>query len=126
MLALKHSFADKVIGTKIRDRFGGRVRFFISGSAALNNDVARWFGAMGMQILEGYGMTETSAASFVNRPARAATATARSAGRCPSTEVQIAEDGEVLMRGPGNMRGLPQQPRRDGRDHRLRGLAAHR
>ena len=108
MLALKHSFTDKVIGTKIRDRFGGRVRFFISGSAALNNDVARWFDAMGMQILEGYGMTETSAASFVARPRGYRYGTV--GWPLPKTEVQIAADGEVLLRGPGNMEGYHNNP----------------
>ena len=60
--------ADKLVLRKIQERFGGRIRFFISGSAALNADVARWFDAAGMLILEGYGLTESSAASFVNRP----------------------------------------------------------
>ncbi len=103
LLARKYAIADKVIGTKIRDRFGGRVRFFISGSAALNHDVARWFDAMGMQILEGYGMTETAAASFVNRPK--AYRYGSVGWPLPTTEVRIAEDGEVLLRGPGNMEG---------------------
>ena len=66
VLALQHRLADKIIMTKIRDRFGGNIRFFISGSAALNRDVARWFDAMGLQISEGYGMTESSAATTVN------------------------------------------------------------
>ncbi|HYN67694.1 MAG TPA: long-chain fatty acid--CoA ligase [Ornithinibacter sp.] len=103
MLSYKYAITDKVIGTKIRERFGGRIRFFISGSAALNNDIARWFDAMGMQILEGYGMTETSAASFVARPRGYRYGTV--GWPLPRTEVQIAPDGEVLLRGPGNMEG---------------------
>ena len=95
--------ADKLIGTKIRERFGGRIRFFISGSAALNQDVARWFDAMGMQIAEGYGMTETSAASFVNRIKAYRYGTV--GWPLPRTEVRIADDGEVLLRGAGNMEG---------------------
>ena len=59
---------DKLVFTKIRERFGGRVRFFISGAAALNRDIAEWFHAAGIVILEGYGLTESSAGSFVNHP----------------------------------------------------------
>jgi long-chain acyl-CoA synthetase len=77
---VQHRLADKIIMTKIRDRFGGNIRFFISGSAALNRDVARWFDAMGLQIAEGYGMTESSAPR--RQPRRRPTSTARSAGRC--------------------------------------------
>ncbi|HET7763449.1 MAG TPA: long-chain fatty acid--CoA ligase [Phycicoccus sp.] len=108
MLARKYALADKLIGSKIRERFGGRVRFFISGSAALNQDVARWFDAMGMQILEGYGLTETSAASFVNRPK--AYRYGSVGWPLPTTEVRIAEDGEVLLRGPGVMEGYHNNP----------------
>jgi long-chain acyl-CoA synthetase len=103
LLATKYAIADKLIGTKIRERFGGRIRFFISGSAALNQDVARWFDAMGMQIAEGYGMTETSAASFVNRVKAYRYGTV--GWPLPRTEVRIADDGEVLLRGAGNMEG---------------------
>jgi long-chain acyl-CoA synthetase len=108
LLSLKYSVTDKIIGTKIRERFGGRIRFFISGSAALNNEIARWFDAMGMQILEGYGMTETSAASFVARPRAYRYGTV--GWPLPNTEVQIASDGEVLLRGAGNMEGYHNNP----------------
>jgi long-chain acyl-CoA synthetase len=108
LLSLKYTVTDKIIGTKIRERFGGNVRFFISGSAALNNDIARWFDAMGMPILEGYGMTETSAASFVARPRAYRYGTV--GWPLPNTEVQIAGDGEVLLRGPGNMEGYHNNP----------------
>ncbi|MDF8263312.1 AMP-dependent synthetase/ligase [Luteipulveratus flavus] len=104
-LALKHSVADKLVLHKIRDRFGGRVRFFISGSAALNPDVARWFDAMGLPILEGYGLTETSAAAFVNRPYPGANQIGTVGWPLPGTEVKIAEDGEILVKGPGVMQG---------------------
>ncbi len=108
MLARKYAISDKLIGTKIRDRFGGRIRFFISGSAALNQDVARWFDSMGMQIAEGYGLTETSAASFVNRTKAYRYGSVGWA--LPGTEVRIAEDGEVLLRGPGVMEGYHNNP----------------
>ena len=108
MLARKYAIADKLIGTKIRDRFGGRIRFFISGSAALNQDVARWFDAMGMQIAEGYGLTESSAASFVARTKAYKYGTV--GWPLPGTEIRIADDGEVLLRGPGIMEGYHNNP----------------
>lgn len=112
VLALKHRLATKLVLSKIQDRFGGRVRFFISGSAALNEDVARWFDAMGLLILEGYGLTESSAASFVNRPVPGGYAFGSVGWPLPGTQVRIAEDGEILLRGPGITTGyhnLPEQ-----------------
>ncbi|WP_299441914.1 long-chain fatty acid--CoA ligase [uncultured Phycicoccus sp.] len=108
LLAVKHAVLDKLVGSKIRERFGGNIRFFISGSAALNQDVARWFDGMGMLIAEGYGMTETSAASFVNR--LKAYRYGSVGWPLPGTEVRIADDGEVLLRGPGNMEGYHNNP----------------
>lgn len=108
MLARKHAVLDKLVASKIRERFGGNIRFFISGSAALNQDIARWFDGMGMLIAEGYGMTETSAASFVNRTSAYRYGTV--GWPLPGIEVKIAEDGEILMRGPGNMEGYHNNP----------------
>jgi long-chain acyl-CoA synthetase len=108
MLAKKLALADKLVLHKVRQRFGGRIRFFISGSAALNKDIAHWFDSIGLTILEGYGLTETSAASFVNRPASNAIGTVGWA--LPGTEARIAEDGEVLLRGPGIMQGYHEKP----------------
>ena len=102
-LALQHKVADKVIGTKIRDRFGGNVRFFISGSAALNQDIAAWFLGMGLLIAEGYGLTESSSAAFVARINAFKIGTV--GWPVPGTEVKIADDGEVLLRGEGIMDG---------------------
>ena len=108
LLKAKYGLADKLVLSKIRERFGGRIRFFISGSAALNHDVGRWFDAMGLTIIEGYGLTESSAASLVNRPEPTKNKIGTIGWPLPGTEVRIAEDGEVLLRGPGVMTGYHQ------------------
>ena len=106
--SLQMGLADKIVLAKVRERFGGRIRFFISGSAALNPEVANWFNGAGLTILEGYGMTETSSAATVNRPYANKTGTV--GWPLIGTEVKIAEDGEVLMRGPGIMQGYHNNP----------------
>ena len=68
LLKLQHGLFDKLVFSKVRERFGGRVRFFISGAAALNQEIAEWFNAAGILILEGYGMTENAAGATVNHP----------------------------------------------------------
>jgi long-chain acyl-CoA synthetase len=108
LLAAQYVFADRLVLQKVRERFGGRIRFFISGSAALNSDVAQWFDAAGLLILEGYGLTESSGASFVNRPVAYAFGSVGWA--MPGTQVSIAQDGEVLLKGPGIMAGYHNLP----------------
>jgi long-chain acyl-CoA synthetase len=110
LLAAQRAVADRLVFARIRALFGGRLQFFVSGSAPLAQEVAEFFDAMGVVILEGYGLTESSAATHCNRPF------ARRLGSVgqtfPGIEVAIAEDGEVLMRGPWIMRGyrgLPDQ-----------------
>src|SRR3954452_14888886 len=68
LLGAQHQLFDRLVFSKVRERFGGRVRFFISGAAALNQEIAEWFNAAGILILEGYGMTENAAGATVNHP----------------------------------------------------------
>jgi long-chain acyl-CoA synthetase len=108
-LALKYKIADKLVFSKLRSIFGGKIRFFISGSAPLSREMAEFFHAANMLILEGYGLTESSAASFVNRPDKYAFGTVGQA--LPGTEVKLdPADGEILMKSRGIMRGYYNQP----------------
>jgi long-chain acyl-CoA synthetase len=110
LLSVQHGLADRLVLSKVRERFGGRVKFFISGSAALNPAVARWFSSVGLLIIEGYGLTETSAATCVNRP-RVGRYTFGTVGwPLPGTQVRAADDGELLVKGPGVMRGYHNRP----------------
>ncbi|MFI9837156.1 AMP-dependent synthetase/ligase [Nonomuraea sp. NPDC051941] len=107
---IEHALADRLVFAKLRDRFGGRIRFFISGAAPLSQDIAEFFDAAGLTIMEGYGLTESSAGSFLNRPESVKFGTV--GPPLPGTEVRIADDGEVLIGGRGIMRGyhgLPEE-----------------
>ena len=110
LLAAQHALADRLVLSKVRERFGGRVKFFISGSAALNPEVARWFSSVGLLIIEGYGLTETSAATSVNRPRVGRYVFGTVGWPLPGTQVRAAEDGELLVKGPGVMRGYHSRP----------------
>ncbi len=97
-LALRHRLFDRLVYGKLRDAVGGQVRYAISGGAALGERLGHFFRGAGITILEGYGMTELSAAVTVNRPSRNKIGTVGLA--IPGASVRIADDGEILFTGP--------------------------
>jgi long-chain acyl-CoA synthetase len=108
VLQAQHFLADAMVFGKVRQRFGGRVRFFISGAAALNQEIAEWFHAAGILILEGYGLTESSAGSFVNLPDHHKMG---SVGLVfPGSEVRLGDGDEIQIKGPGVMDGYHNLP----------------
>ncbi len=107
-LSLQHGLFDKLVFSKIRDRFGGRVRFFISGAAALNQEIAEWFNAAGILILEGYGMTENAAGATVNHPDDYKMGTVGPA--IPGSEIKLGDGDEVMIKGPHVMDGYHNLP----------------
>jgi long-chain acyl-CoA synthetase len=100
---LQHSLADKLVYRKIRKKFGGRLRYFVSGGAALPQKIGEFFQSLGITILEGFGLTETSPVTHVNRPEKVKFGTVGPAVK--NVEVRIAQDGEILLRGPNIMKG---------------------
>ncbi|MES2767306.1 MAG: long-chain fatty acid--CoA ligase [Bacteroidota bacterium] len=108
ILKTKHALADKLVFSKIRARTGGKIRFFASGGAALPIDIAEFFKILGIEILEGYGLTETSPVIAVNRLGKIEFGTVGTP--LFNVEVIIAEDGEILARGPNIMKGYWKEP----------------
>ena len=108
LLKLQHALADRLVFSKVKDQFGGRIRFMISGGAPLPKEIAEFFHACDILLCEGYGLTESSAASTVNTPDDYVFGTVGKP--LPGCEVQIADDGEILLRSRGVMRGYYHLP----------------
>lgn len=106
--ALSWKLANQLVFSKIREGLGGRVRTFISGGAPLGRELAEWYATVGIRIHEGYGLTETSPVIAVNTPVNHRIGTV---GKIlPNIEVRIAEDGEILVRGPSVFKGYWNRP----------------
>ena len=100
--------ADKLVYSKVREAFGGRVRIFVPGGAPLGLDTARWFASVGIALWEGYGLTETSPVIALNTPLRHRMGAAGMP--LPNLEVKLAADGELLVRGPSVFAGYWNKP----------------
>ena len=107
-LNFKYKLATKLVFSKLHQRVGGNLRFFVSGGAPLPKEIAEFFYKAGILILEGYGLTETSPVITVNTEEKFKFGSVGSA--VPGVEVKIAEDGEVLTRGPHVMKGYYKNP----------------
>jgi long-chain acyl-CoA synthetase len=103
LLRKQYEFADKRVLSKIRGLFGGNLRLAVSGAAPINPDILRFFDAAGVLVLEGWGMTETSTAATISTPEDFKIGTIGKP--FPGCEIKIAEDGEILVKGPNVFQG---------------------
>jgi len=107
-LACIHGIADRLVFSTLRETFGDNIRLMISGGAPLNKTIGEFFHAAGLLILEGYGLTETSPVISANLPEKLRFGSVGTP--LPGVEVRIAEDGEILVRGPNVMKGYFHRP----------------
>ena len=103
ILFIQYAIAEKLVYKKIKNKLGGRLRYFVSGGAALPQKIGEFFHALDINILEGFGLTETSPVTHVNRPEKIKYGTVGQAVN--NVEVRIADDGEILLKGPNIMKG---------------------
>lgn len=108
-LSIKHKIAHKLVFSKIHERVGGRIRFFISGGAPLSKEIAEFLWSVGLLVLEGYGLTETTPAISINTTREFKFGTVGKPLKW--VEVKIAEDGEILARGPNIAKGYWKKPK---------------
>jgi long-chain acyl-CoA synthetase len=108
VLEMEHKLADKLVYSKIKARTGGNISTFVSGGAPLMREIAEFFTYIGLPILEGYGLTESSPVICFNRPNNFKFGTVGQP--IPDVEVKIAEDGEILAKGPNIMKGYYGNP----------------
>jgi long-chain acyl-CoA synthetase len=108
LLRLEYQIADRQVLSKIRGLFGGRLRLAVSGAAPINPEILRFFEAAGVLVLEGWGMTETSTAATISTPDDYKIGTIGKP--FPGCEVRIADDGEILVKGPNVFQGYYKNP----------------
>ena len=108
LLRIEHAVADRMVLSRIRELFGGRLRLAVSGAAPINPEILRFYDAAGILVVEGWGMTETSTAATIAKEDAFKIGTV---GRpFPGCEVRIADDGEILVRGPNVFQGYYKNP----------------